>query len=864
MKRKPLTRAIQSATAAIAMTAAAQATAQTEDSMDEIVTVGSNIPRAISDAPSPVTVIDDLDIQLSGLENMADVLRQTVYNSFGSFRERSGSSFGQIAQVALRGLDADRTAVLINGRRVPGSPFTGTSAVDLNTIPLAAIERIEILTDSASAIYGADAIGGVVNVVFKDDYEGAEIEVGLQRPTREGADTEHASFVWGTTHDRGNIIIGGEWFQRDAIPDSSRAYSRASVTGPTFNDTEGVSVGGNTGFDTAFTTAFPLGSCDPSLYAGVLSTPFGLPGSGCGFAYANISLQTGNLERKSVFLNSDYELGDDMNLYFDARFTNNETSGRYAPAVGFFPFAGTSPFNTFGTTILAFHRFVGHGNRDDSVELDEYDFVLGLEGNFDNGIGYDVWAQYYKYDALELGNTYVQTSAITRAVAEGRYDVLNPLSTNPVHQAAITETGIQLTRDIQTEYKAAGITLNGDAFEFRGNQVAWAAGLEYADEDYQDIYDRFREAVDVLGSAGNSAAGDRSRWAAFGELNVPITDRWEVIFAGRYDDYDDFGSAFSPEVKTRFSPNDNLTLRASWGEGFKAPNLTDLHQSLAESFDDLTDLVRCNAQGVAPAACPSFQVQNFNGGNSDLDAEDSESFSIGAVVDAGPFSGSIDYYQVDVSNAVTQLSLAQINERESRGALPPGVIVNRGATVGGIPGAIQNIINPNTNGANLEVEGMDIRANLQLDTDFAAIQADLQWSHLFKYNEQTSAEDPVDELLGTEDGDDAYPSDRVSLTVRASRENLTATWAANYISSFENVSATASYKSWISHDFTLNWVDPFGLDGFEVTGGVRNIGDRDPSIDPTAGYSDSVVLQLYDVAGRTYFLNGKYTFGGGN
>ena len=168
------------------------------------------------------------------------MLRNTTYNSFGSFRERSGTSFGQIALVDLRGLGAGRTAVLINGRRVPGNPFTGTSAVDVNSIPLSAVERIEILTDSASAVYGADAIGGVINFIMKDDYEGAEILIGQTTPEASGADEERAQFVFGASGDKGKIIASVEYYQRDAIFDADRDYSAAQVNGPSFGDTVGV------------------------------------------------------------------------------------------------------------------------------------------------------------------------------------------------------------------------------------------------------------------------------------------------------------------------------------------------------------------------------------------------------------------------------------------------------------------------------------------------------------------------------------------------------------------------------------------------------------------------------------------------
>ena len=255
--------------------------------VEEVVVTGSRIKRAVDDEATPVTVIDASDLQVSGYNSVADVLRNTTYNSFGSFRERSGTSFGQIARfllVDLRGLGAGRSAVLINGRRVPGNPFTGSSAVDLNSIPLTAIERIEILTDSASAVYGADAIGGVINFIMRDDYTGAEIQVGMSRPEAKGAEEEHIKALFGASSDRGKVIASFEFFERSAIFDGDRDYSAVQVDGTSFGDTVGISVGGNTGFAPGFAAAYPIGDCDPlsvavkaALSASAPSTPASSP-----------------------------------------------------------------------------------------------------------------------------------------------------------------------------------------------------------------------------------------------------------------------------------------------------------------------------------------------------------------------------------------------------------------------------------------------------------------------------------------------------------------------------------------------------------------------------------------------------------
>lgn len=862
MKRKPIYNAVRMASAMMAMSAVSlNAAAQADDELEEVIVTGSNIPRAVSDAAQPISVIDSLDIQLSGFTNTADILRNSAYNSFGSFRERSGSSFGQIATADLRGLGSQYTAVLINGRRVPGSPFTGASIVDLNTIPISSVERVEILKDGASAVYGADAIGGVISVVLKDDYEGFEVGGGVSRPSFEGGESENFNVLWGKTGERGNIIAGAEYFNREAIFDRDRPYSAAQVNGPDFSDTVGISVGGNTGFEPDFSAAFPLGSCDESIYAGVFTNPFGVSGTGCGFAYANRSLQTGNLERKSVFINGNYEINDNMTLYGDARFNNNTTSGRYAPAVGFFSFSETSPFNTFGRTISAFHRFVAHGDRDDSVDLDELTLIGGLKGEFENGIGYDLWAQFYEYDAAELGNTYIQTSVLEAEVAAGRYDVLNPFSTDPTHLEAVRRSGIQLSRDINTSYNAVGVTFNGELGELSGGDIGWAAGVEYAKEDYQDIYDQFREALDVLGSAGNSASGERDRSAIFAEVLLPVLDNLEVNIAGRYDDYDIFGSSFSPQISTKFTLNDNLSFRASIGEGFKAPDLTNLFVSRSESFNPLRDQFRFEAQGNTGAA-PSFQVQNFSEGNALLKAEESESLNFGVIADIGGFSASLDYYSVEIEDQITRLSLAEVNSLEAQGALPPGVIVNRAPTVGNVPGAIRNIVRPFVNAALVKTDGLDLNANWSLESGFGNWDLGLQWVHILSYELQNSPDDTLTDIIGgSSNGGSGFSENRVNTNIRLNRGDLTVSLNSQFIDGFDNPTEDGTYDSWLSHDLTVNWINAFNIDGLEFTAGVQNLTEEEPSIDSTGNYDASIVLSSYSVYGRVPFINFKYSIG---
>jgi len=877
--RKPLSLAVHAATFALVgagYSAGAFAQDDEEALVEEVVVTGSRIQRAVSDAPSPVTVISSEDLEFSGLSNVADVLRNTTYNSFGSFRERSGTSFGQIALVDLRGLGAGRTAVLINGRRVPGNPFTGSSAVDVNSIPLSAVERIEILTDSASAVYGADAIGGVINFIMKDDYEGAEILIGQTTPEASGADEERAQFVFGASGDKGKVIASVEYYQRDAIFDADRDYSAAQVNGSSFGDTVGVSVGGNTGFVPGFPrNPFPIGDCPTDTYTGVLDNPFGIPGQGCGFGYADISAQTGAIDRISTFVDASYDVNADTTVYMEARYSRIESFGRYAPAVGlFFVDEGQRLANELdpilagdlataadldgsgalepGEGFFAFHRFVGHGPRDDVTDRHEFDFVIGMEGSV-NGMSYDVFARKYFYSADEIGDTYVLNSVIRDLAASGAYDVVNPAAAS--NAAAVGLSSADLFRDLKTDFTQVGFSLTGSAFDLPGGSVGWAIGGELAREDYRDQYDSYREAGNVIGSAGNSASGDRERDAFFVETSLPVIDDLEINLAARYDYFSDFGSNVASSVSVRYEPTDWMVLRASYNEGFKAPDLTNLYQSRSQSFNDVTDFVRCDAQGIAPVDCPTFQVENFTGGNPDLQAEEAESTNIGVVL--SPIEGlrfSMDYFEVDTTDRATSLSLSRLLSLASIGALPPGTAVNRGpGEAAGIPGAIISIDNVITNAAALNIEGYDMRLTYERDMGFGDLYVRSEYSHLDSYTFQGAPGDPSSEFMG----EGGFPEDRFNTSVRLTVDNLTANYTFNYIGEHGD-GELEKYSDYTTHDITVEYQTP--VDGLALTFGTLNFTDEKPVLDDIGGYDDSVTGILYDLSGRRIFGSIRYTF----
>jgi len=341
-----------------------------------------------------------------------------------------------------------------------------------------------------------------------------------------------------------------------------------------------------------------------------------------------------------------------------------------------------------------------------------------------------------------------------------------------------------------------------------------------------------------------------------------VSDSLEVSLAARYDDYDLFGSSFSPQVAAKYTVSDNLSLRASWGEGFKAPDLTNLFSAPSESNNAFTDVLRCTAQGISESNCGTFQVLNISGGNPNLKAEESENFNVGVIADVGGFSASLDYYNVEINDQITRLTLEEVNDLEASGNLPAGAIVNRAGSVDGVPGIVRSIIRPFINAAKVETQGLDLNANYAFESGIGNWDVGLQWVHILSFEEQNTVDSDVVERVNTSiRGDTGFPENRINTNLRLNTGDLTFSFNSQFIDSFENPSEDGEYESWLSHDVTINWLNAFNVDGLEFTAGVQNITEEEPSIDSTGTYDATIVLSQYSLYGRVPFVNFKYSFG---
>lgn len=840
--------------ASMAVTGLAVAQEQAEEETAEATTLerievtGSRLKRAEIEGATPVAVIDRATIDASGDVSVADVLRDATFASFGNFRPQSGSSAQSLATVDLRGLGSDRTLVLIDGRRAPTAPMAASAGADLNAIPLAAVERIEILSDGASAVYGSDAIGGVVNIILRKDFNGAELRYGIGKSQVKGGDTSEASAVFGVSSDRGRLIGGASLNKRGMV------FTRDQI-----GYTRGISTYGNNyyNWNTGSASPVPGFACDSNAF-------YRLANGNCSFDFNSVAANEAKINNKALFVRGDYSINDDWTVYTTASVTQVESFGRYAPVPGIFSVDDGTPNDindgvscttvdcsvtgaTDGLPTYFYHRFAAAGNRDNFVDSTNADFLLGFQGQLTDTVGVDFGLRQTNYSYIETGRGYIVRTLAQQAANTGDYLVTDPFGASADTLAGFTAT---IGRDAHWKTDELFASVNFDLFEMGGGTSNAVVGAEYRQDDYQDIYDSLSRAGVVLGSSGGSAAGTRTAKAAYAEWLLPFSSTFDITLAGRYDTYSDYGSDFSPKVAFRWQPFETLTFRGSYGEGFKAPGLDILTQALTFSAEPVRDPQTCVATGAAPDC--TVQVDTYFQANPDLSSEQSKQFSLGLVYD--PFEWmdvSLDYYNIELTDRISSISATEVInctlDPGTYGACPPGVSLTRNAA-----GRITRIDTGYANQGLIETSGLDLRANTRFDLgDMGRLSQRFAVSYVNNFEIEDSTGELIEQigLLGV-------PEMRAGLQNHWAYGDISVDFNSNFIEGQER-SATATRPNlrvggYTTHDLQFSVKTPWNG---TVALGATNIGNKYPALVPYDGRPFN--FYLYDAYGRTVYM--RYT-----
>ena len=648
----------------------AQVTAQTpeepnfpdETEVDRVVVTGTNIA---SDSPPfvPETIFNREAVERTGSRSLGDFFQSLPQNSGPSFTENQSDSLAPGgAAVALRGLGPDATLVLVNGRRVAPYPFAQngiTAFVDLNSLPLAAIQQIDILRDGASAIYGTDAIAGVVNVRFLEKYDGALVTIGYGNTTDTDTSEYRASLITGYTDERRGteLVVVADYFHREALFQTDRYFS-FSIDQRRQGGSSFLSSVANPGTVFDPVTGDPLRV--PPNSDGTPEISEFLPGRNR-FDRAPFQPLVPETERFGFTTRAKVRLAPAVDLFTEVGYRNSFTTQQLAPApiegdVENISVPAANPFNPFGADVVFRYRVTEAGPRLDEIDSDFYRAVAGIKVHLQGRWEFESALLFSESNTENKSFNNLSRSAVIAALAD-----TNPATSfnvfgagdNVNNPATIRSFLVTTTREGQSRIYGADAKMNGPLFSLPAGELLTAFGMEYRHEDLDDHFDPFATSGGVIDLNSTSASGDRDIVAGFAEFYAPIVSnqmaipgvhKLEAQFAVRAENYSDFGSTVNPKIGLAWQPiPDWLLVRASWSTGFRAPSLVQSSTGSLTFSQELRDTRRFEVTGLPEDESSALQI--LSGGNPDLDSEDSENFSTGfvvtppAVAGINPFGG---------------------------------------------------------------------------------------------------------------------------------------------------------------------------------------------------------------------------------
>jgi iron complex outermembrane receptor protein len=882
-----------------------------QQQLERVEVTGSRIKRVETETAAPVQIISRKEIERTGAQTVNEVLQQiTGAGSALDDRFTNGFAPGGGA-LNLRGLGFNSTLVLVNGRRLPTYPFAqqvtnGTQGFnDLQNIPLAAVDRIEVLKDGASAVYGADAVAGVVNVILRQDYRGLEAGVTLGESAHSDGKTRAASLTAGfgtLTSDRYNFLVGANLSKRDEIPSRARAFAGTED----LRDAGGVdrrSSFGYPGTITDLTTGAVFfdagGTCGPSTQHGGSS----IRGAFCRYDRPTLgSLQPAS-EKTGIYTKLSFGVTPDITAFAEVLFSRNKFSANSWPAgttddvgIGSNILPAGSPSNPFPNDAEIRYRFADVGNRGDKGTTDTTHAVLGVKGmtasweweaalNL-NRIKIDdtpknnvlnshtmcltnpsAAASYSAGgDPLGLGTidqifaanpvyaTYFKNELGKCAAAfatYGYYNYINPSANTPGTADFLRHDS---TRTGRSTLNGFDVKASRDLMPLGGGQLAMVIGFETRKEKVSDIPDLELQTGDTLSISAAQAFGSRTVSAAFAELSAPFTKTLEGDFALRHDKYTGNGSfaSTSPKFGLRYQPSKSLLLRATASKAFRAPSLFETTPAQQTSFVfGIQDPVRCPdfSQAATNPDC-ALDIRQVQTGNPALKPEKSKAYTLGMVLEP--------------ANAVTvSVDLWKITRKDEIGLFDPQLLVNLFANNPNI--VVRNPAGQITQLNLVPVQlnktstwGTDVELNVRNDLgEVGRLTSRIGMTYVGSYRFSTLDANGAP-ALAQYNGTYNYPRWRRSWDFALARGSWEYSLAGYAVAGYEGLGNTTFVAPFDIWNAGISYT---GVKNLTIRFQIVNMFNRHPSFDDeTSGSNAGYNPQFGDPVGRFYSVGVNYKF----
>jgi len=765
--------AVAFAGAALAQEAPPPPPADSGQQLERIVVTGSNIRRTDEETPSPVQIVTAKDLAQSGYTSIADVLHNITANNMGSLSQANASAFAAGGSgVSLRGLTVGATLVLIDGHRMASYPIPDDGErdfVDISSIPFDVIERIEVLKDGASAVYGSDAMAGVVNIILKKTFKG--IAAGAEYGTSYKGDgsTVHANLTYGwgdLAGDGSNTYASIEYRHQDSILWSSRPY---------------------------------LYRTDWTPWGGLDLTPGNgnLPGPVDPFLQIQPSTQHTNvLARHTRKIFDDWQLSVAASMFDSIAtqvgvFNSSTNPGSLtipATTVSFVP-GQPIALNNYGLQVYPslFSDLGPQTQRTDTVSTRLVADLAGTIGAWDvqAALGYTHTSERVNF------KHFMSFSRLVAAINNGSYV---PGGNNPGSVVSSVTPEQESTSTNELEF--ASLRGSRDILPLGGGNLALGTGVEVIHRAINEQFPYSFETGDQPSSIYSFVIGKQNVYAAYAELVAPVLKGLEFDAAARLDHFDTYGNSFTPKGGFKWTPLQSLTLRGTVARGFRAPNPAEIGNGGSTSgiLAQVYDPVLC-ASGdpntppvINPSQCaiypPGLQISAKH-----LNPERSRSYTLGVIFEpTQSFNGSLDYYNIRISDQI--VSVGQFGQSYYNNPSAYGAILYRGAPIGTDPvGPILYSTYPFINANTTQTSGVDLDLRYKLDLqDAGKFTVELQNTFVFEYA-ITTADGTKYELAGTHgpafvSGDTGSPRDRAQLSFTWERRGIEARIDVNRISAF--------------------------------------------------------------------------------
>jgi len=779
--------------------------------LDKVTVTGSRIKRVDIEGPSPVTVITADDIQKEGFSTVYEAL-STLSQFTGSVQnEINQSGFTPNAQfINLRSLGPGYQLVLLNGKRLADYPMpynSQSNAVSLSSIPAAAVERIEVMTGGASAIYGSDAVAGVGNIITKSNFDGDSLYVRGGTTTRGGGDTGLFQWTGGKTGDRWNLIYALEYFNRESILASQRDFMDSYHDNPRYrNDPHNATAvsgvylyrngpgyvwpdasGKLSDSVEALRSACAATSSDFQPYRSARNVT---DENRCGyFGYPATQSIQNSFDKASAYLSGTFDFGQDTQAYGQLLYTHSKNTG--ASATRFWQTAGWvhDPDIGYVQAQRIFTPSETGGSQKSVFEEETLSLHLGLRGSWLGGrFDWEGSMSHARYD-MSIKTPYFTTDKVNDYffgdllghVGTNKYPsyhvrvdrLFSPLSTAD-YQSLITT--VHSTAESQSSQ--GQFTLTGDLFDLPAGPVGMALVVEGARQKYSLAPD-VRSTPDYAGKdsiydlTSTRGGGSRDRYALGVEFSAPLLHNLKANLAGRYDRYDDqtdVDGAFTWQAGLEWRPLSALLLRGTHATSFRAPDMHYVYAGHSGGYTYITDAYLCRVKGIDPASpdCSgadyNYQVFRTYEGRKDLREEEGRSSTAGVVWDVmKQMSVSLDYYSIKLENQVGEIHSDYLMRNyadcrlgtDTRGnpvdTTSPsclhflGLITRDTSSLGN--GKVTRYAAYPVNQAMTRSEGFDATWKYALDTDrWGKFNFQINYTHVTKLDLQRFADDEVENI----------------------------------------------------------------------------------------------------------------------